>query len=102
MRMGNTYCSPVKVVLRTQNDGLVLRNPFDLVTPLSGDLDSSLDRLRTSVHGEDHVETKELGDDLGELGKDIVIESPRAKGQTRGLLDERSDKFGVAVALVHR
>jgi hypothetical protein len=92
----------VEVVLRTQDDRLVLRDLFDLVTPLSGDLDSSLDRLRTGVHGEDHVEPEELGDNLGELGEDIIIKSARAEGQARGLLNERSDEFGVAVALVHR
>lgn len=90
----------MEVVLRTEDHRLVLGDALDLVTPLAGDLEAGLDRLRTGVHGEDHVEPKVLGDHFGELGEDIVIERARAKRQARGLVDERSDQLGVAMALV--
>lgn len=96
-----TYGAAVEVVLNTEHEGLVLRDALDLVPPLSGNLDAGLDGFGASVHGQHHVEAKELGDELGELGEHIVVKGTRAQGQARGLVDQDLHQFGMAVSLVH-
>lgn len=90
----------MEIVLRTQDHRLVLGNPLHLITPLAGDLDAGLDRLRTGVHGQDHVEAKVLGHELSKPGENIVVEGTGTESQTRGLIDERRHQLGVAVTLV--
>ena len=90
----------MEVLLCREDPSLVLRNALDLITPLTGDLDTGLDRLRTGVHGQDHVEAKVLGHELGKTGKDIVVEGTGTESQTGGLIDESRHQLGVAVTLV--
>ena len=90
----------MEVFLHREDEGLVLRNALDLVSPLARNLDCRLDGLGARVHGQDHVEAKQLGRILGEAGEDIVVEGPAAERQTRSLLRQRLDELGVAVALV--
>ena len=71
---GNVYRSAVEVFGDAQHYCLVLRDAFDFVAPFSGNLHGRLYRLCSRVHGQYHVKTKELGDELGELGEDIVVE----------------------------
>lgn len=98
---GVTYCATVEVVFRTQNDGLVLWDSLDLVTPLASDLDARLDGLGTCVHGQYHVKAKVAGDELSEAGEHVIVESARTQCDSRCLLNKSRDQFGVAVALVH-
>lgn len=90
----------MKVLRHRQDQGLVLGNALCLVAPLSRNLDGRLDGLCARVHGQDHVEAKRLGDDLGKARKDIIVKGSRAQGQGAGLVDEGLDELGVAVALV--
>lgn len=80
----------MEVVLYTQDKSLVLGDSLHLIAPLASDLDSGLDGLRASVHGQDHVETKVAGDELGKTREDVIVERTRAKGNTRGLVDQGS------------
>lgn len=98
--MPSTYRAAVEVVLSTQNHRLVLRDTLDLVPPFAGDLDAGLDGFGAGVHGQDHVVAEELGDELGEAREDIVVEGARAESQTGGLVAERGDQLGMAMALV--
>ena len=92
----------MEVVLGTQDDRLVLRNTLHLVSPLPGDLDTGFDSLRTRVHGQNHIETEEFSDKLGEAWEDIVIEGTRAQSDPGRLFHESGHQFRVAVALVDR
>jgi hypothetical protein len=96
-----TYSTAVEVILSTQDHRLVLRDTLDLVSPLASDLDTRLDRLGTRVHGHDHVEAKVAGDELGEAGEDVIVESAGAQSQPRSLVHQSSDQLGVAVTLIH-
>ena len=73
---------------------------LDLVRPLAGNLDGRLDRLGTSVHGQNHVVAEHLADLFGPAGEDIVVESARAEGQTASLVGQGLDELRVAVTLV--
>ena len=90
----------MEIVLGTDNQRLVLWDSLNLISPLARDLDARLDGFSTGVHGQDHVITKELGDELGEPGKHIVVEGAGAEGQPRRLVAKRSYQLGVAMALV--
>lgn len=98
----STYCTTVEVVLRAQDDRLVLRNTLDLISPLTSDLNTGLDSLCTRVHGQNHIEAEVLSDKLGEAWKDIVVEGTRAQSDPRRLVHESGDQLRVAVALVDR
>lgn len=50
----------VEVVLRREDDRLVLLDALNLVRPLAGDLDRSLDGFSARVHHERHLESGEL------------------------------------------
>lgn len=90
----------MEVVLSTQDNGLVLWDALNLVSPLPGDLDTSLHSLRTGVHRQDHVKTKELGDKLRKPGENVIVEGAGTKSQSRGLFNQRFDQLGVTVTLV--
>ncbi len=90
----------VEVLRDAEDEGLVLGDALHFVAPFPGDLDGGFDGLGAGVHGEDHVEVEIAGYEFGEAGKDIVVEGSRAEGQSRCLLSQGFDEFGVAVALV--
>lgn len=90
----------MEIVLSAQNDSLVLRNTLDLVPPLPSDLDARLDGFGAGVHGQDHVIAKELGDELGESGKHVIVEGTGAESQAGGLVAKSGHQLGVAMALV--
>lgn len=90
----------MEVLLGSKDQSLVGRNALDLVCPLPGDLDGSLDGLGARVHGESHVVAEHGVDLFGPLGEDIVVEGTGAEGEPAGLLGESLDELGVAVALV--
>jgi hypothetical protein len=100
MPVETAYSSAMEVLLDGEDQGLVLWNAFDLVSPLARDLDRRLDRLRARVHGQDHVEAEQLGGILGEAREDIVVEGSTAERQPRRLFSQGLDELGVAVALV--
>ena len=109
----------VEIFGHGQDNRLVLRNTLNLVTPLACNFEAGLDRLRTSVHRENHVVTEvlanrqnerahgkredstHLGDKLGEYGEHIVVERSRRQSEPLGLLDECTDNLGMAVSLVN-
>jgi hypothetical protein len=91
----------VEVLSHREDQSLILRYSLDLVAPLARDLDRSLHRLGSRVHGQDHVEAKQLGSILGEAGEHIVVECSAAECQARCLLSQSLDKLRVAVALVY-
>lgn len=95
-----TYGSTVKVLGNTKDPSLLLRNTLDLVRPLAGNLDGSLNGFSSSAHGQNHVVAENAADLLSPLGEDIVVEGPGAEGQSTSLLGKSLDEFGVAVALV--
>lgn len=88
----------VEVLSAGKNDSLVLWDALLHVAPLAGELDGGLDGLGTGVHGEDLVEAKVLGDVLGVLAKDVVVEGAGAEAQLLGLIAEGLDDLGVGVA----
>lgn len=90
----------MEVVGDTEDKSLVLLNSLDFVSPLSGNLDSSLGGLYTSVHGQNHLVAKDLTNLLSPLREDIVVESSRRQSKTASLLSQGLDKLGVAMALV--
>jgi hypothetical protein len=91
----------MEVLRHREDQSLILRYSLDLVAPLARDLDRSLHRLGSRVHGQDQVEAKQLGGIFGEAWEDIVVECSAAERQARCLLGQRLDKLGMAVALVH-
>jgi len=80
------YRSAMEVFRDAQHYGLVLWDPFDLVAPFPRNLYGCFHRLRSGVHGQDHVKPKVLGHELGEFGEDIVVEGSGAQGQSARLL----------------
>lgn len=100
-RHGNDSDSAsVEVLSAGENDGLALGDVLLKVAPLAGELDGSLDGLGTGVHGEDLVEAEVLGDVLGVLAKDVVVEGAGAQAELLGLVAEGLDDLRVRVALV--
>lgn len=100
MIINGTYRATMEIVLGTEHHRLVLGNTLDLVPPLARDLDTRLNRLGSRVHGQDHVESEELGDKLGKPWENIIIKGARTKGDTRGLIDESRQQLRVTVTLV--
>jgi hypothetical protein len=69
-RHGNDTQGPsVEVSVNGQDPGLAIWDLLDLVSPLASELQSSLNSLSTSVHGEHHVESKKFSHALGERSK---------------------------------
>lgn len=97
-----TYSPSMEVLRHTHYQCFVLRDTFHLVAPFPCNLDSGLNRFRSRVHRQDHVEIKEAGDKLGKPREDIVVEGPRTEGQPRRLFGQRLDQFWMAMALIHR
>ena len=91
----------MEVVLRTQNNGLVLGNTLDLVSPLASDLDAGLDGFRAGVHGQHQIKAKVFSNKFGKPGENVIVESPGAQRQTRGLLNQRFNQLGMTMTLVH-
>lgn len=91
----------MEILCDGKNQRLVLRNAFDLVSPLAGNLDCRLYSLSTGVHWQDHVESEQFCGVFSEAWEDIVVECSTAEGQSRRLLGQRLYKLGMAVALVH-
>lgn len=90
----------MEVLFYRKDQSLILRNALDLVSPLARNLHCGLNGLSTGVHGQDHVESKQLGGVLSEAWEHIVIERTTAEGQSRSLLSQSLDKLWVAVPLV--
>jgi hypothetical protein len=90
----------VEVLLDREDQSLVLGDALDFVSPLARNLHCGLNSLSTSVHGQDHVESKQLGGVLGEAWEHIVVEGTTAESQSRSLLSQSLDELRVAVALV--
>lgn len=90
----------MEVLFRTEYQGLVMRNALGFVSPLPRDLDSSLYSLSSSVHGQHHVEAKQLCDIFGKSWEHIVVKGSAAEGQSRSLLGQGFDELWVAVALI--
>ena len=90
----------MEILFYRKYQGLVLRNTLDLVSPLARNLHCGLNSLSTSVHGQDHVESEQLGGVLSEPREHIVVERTTAEGQSRSLLSQSLDELRVAVALV--
>jgi hypothetical protein len=90
----------VEVLCDGENECLVLWNTLDFVTPLARHLHGSLHGLGASVHGQNHVESEQLGRVLGKAWEHIIVECSAAEGQTRGLFGQCLHELGVAVALV--
>jgi hypothetical protein len=90
----------MEVLCDREDERLVLWYALDFVAPLARHLHGGLYCLGASVHGQDHVKSKQLGRVLCETREDIVVECSTAEGQTRGLLGQCLYKLGVAVALV--
>ncbi len=90
----------MEVVGGGKHQGLSLRHLLDLVRPLPCDFDGRLNRLGARVHGQRHVIAKDGPHLLGPDGEHIVVEGPRAQGQTAGLVCESLYQLRVAVALV--
>lgn len=91
----------MEVILCTQDDGFIFRNALDLVSPLAGDFDTCLDSLGTGVHRHHHVKAKVASNKLGKAGEDIIVKSTGTQGNSRSLVYQCSNQFGVAVTLVH-
>lgn len=94
------YRPAMKVLRDAHDESLILRDAFDFVAPFPGNLDGSLNSLRSRVHRQYHIKAKEFGDELGKPREDIVVEGSRAKRQSRGLLCQRLHEFWVAVTLI--
>jgi hypothetical protein len=90
----------VEVVSDAEDKSLVLLDSLDLVSPLSGNLDSGLGGLNTRVHGQDHLIAKDLANLLGPLGKYVIVKCSRGQRQATGLFSQSLDKLRVAMALV--
>lgn len=90
----------MEVLFDREDQSLVLRDTLDLVSPLACNLHCGLDRLSSSVHGQNHVESEQLGGVFSEAWEHIVVERTTAEGQSRSLLSQSLDKLRVAVALV--
>lgn len=64
------------------------------------DLDRERTHLSTSVHGQDAVVSKHVGNLLCERAQLRRVERSARQGQSLGLLDQGTDDLGVAMALV--
>lgn len=123
-RHGDDRDSPaMEVAGDREDDGLVLWDALDEVAPFAREFERRLDRLGTGVHREDHLceslreagvsrelrkafltpertVAEHVGDLLGERSELGRVECAGRERHTRGLVDERLDDLGVAVALV--
>lgn len=91
----DTNSASVEVLSARKDDGFALWNLLLLVTPLARKLDGGLNSLGTSVHGEDLVIAKVLGDVFGILAKYIIVKRTRAQAEALGLRAERLDDLWV-------
>lgn len=98
--MGITNSTAVEIVLNAQHNGFIVGDSLDLVTPLSGNLDTSLDGFSTGVHGQNHVIAKVLSDELCKFGEDIIVECSRAESQSARLLRQGLDELRMTMPLV--
>lgn len=96
-----TYCTPMEVVLCTQDNGFIFWDALDFVSPFAGDFDTCLDSLGAGVHGHHHIKAKVAGNELGKAREDIIVECTGAQSYSRSLVYQCRNQFGVAVALVH-
>lgn len=90
----------MEVVSHAEYMGLALWDPLDLVCPLSRDLDSCLNGLGTSVHGQHHIIAEEVADLCGPYGEHIIVKGSRAQREATSLLSQGFDQLRVTVALV--
>ena len=94
------YCPAMEVLRHTQDQSIILRDAFRLVSPFPCDLHGCLDCFGSSVHWQDHFKAEEFGNKFGKLGEYIVVEGSRAQRQPRCLLSQGFDQFWMAVPLV--
>ena len=91
----------MEVPCSAEDDRPTLRHPLLLICPLARELDSCLDRLRSCVHRQNHIISKELRDLLGKGTEKGIVECPRGERQTLSLLHQGCHDAGVAVALIN-
>lgn len=70
------------VACRTENNGLILGDTLDLVSPLSRDFDGGLACLGAGARREDPIVAKSFGHHLGKLGVYIVVKGAGGEGQS--------------------
>lgn len=91
----------MEVLGHTQDQCLILWYTLRFIAPFPRYLHGSLNRLCASVHWQDHVKSKEIGNEFGKAWEYIVIEGTRAQRQSRCLLCQGLDELRMTVSLVN-
>ena len=91
----------VEIAVTHNDQGLVLRNAFDHVTPAAGQFQGGLHRFGAGVHRQQLVVAEELGGEFLVRAEAVVIEGAGGQAQILGLVGEGLDDLRVAVTLVH-
>jgi hypothetical protein len=84
----------------TKHNSVVLWNALNLVCPFPSNLNSRLGSFGARTRREDSVISEKLVHQCSKLRINIVVERAGRQGQPRRLLNEGSDKLGMAVAVV--
>ena len=56
----DSQCSTMEIIAASQNDGLILGNALLLISPFASQFKGSFNALSASIHGQNHVITKDL------------------------------------------
>ena len=84
----------------TQDKSLIEWDALLFVPPFPGELDSRLDSLSSSIHGQHHLETEEFGNKLSESWENIIIKRSGAQGQPRSLFHQGLDQLRMTMTLI--
>lgn len=76
----------MEVTFHAENNCFVLWNPFLQIGPFPREFYPCLNCLGTRIHGEDHVEAKELSNLLSIAPKDGIVEGARRERELLSLL----------------
>jgi len=89
----------MEIVHCTEDDSLPGLNTLLQIRPFSRKFQARFDSLSTSIHWQNHVITKHLGDSLCKATEDRIVEGTRGQGQFLGLLYQSRYDLWVTMSL---
>lgn len=91
----------VEVVLGKDDYGVVVFHAFHVVGPFAGKLYRRFHAFSAAVHGQNHIVSKILCDELLKFTQLVVVKSAGSESKFPSLIAQCLYDLGVAMALVH-